>query len=56
MDIGRGHRVRNRHAFGHGYVAGIEAGVHFHYHHASLSIAGHDSPVDRCRPAPAWQQ
>ena len=35
---------------------GIEPSVHAHDADAGFRIPGHHSPVDRGRPAPAWQQ
>ena len=49
-------RVRDRQPLGHRDVAGVEAVVHLHHHHAGLGIAGHDGAVDRRGAAPARQQ
>ena len=46
----------DRDAFGHRHVAGVEACVHLHHHHAALGVTGHDGAVDRRGPAPARQQ
>ena len=56
VHIGCGHRIGNRHAFGHRDIAGIKAGIHSHYHHAGLDIACHDGAVDRRGAAPVRQE
>jgi len=56
VQIGRGHRIRNRQALGHRHIAGIEAGIHLHHHHAGFGIACHDGAADRRGAAPARQQ
>ena len=56
VQIGRGHVVRDGEAFGHRDVAGVEACIHLHHHHAALGIICHDGAVDRRRPTPARQQ
>ena len=56
MQIGRRHRIRDRQPLGHRDVAGIEADIHLHHHHAALGIARHDGAVDRGGAAPARQQ
>ena len=56
MQITRRHAVSDRQPFGHRDVAGVEADIHLHHHHAALGIAGHDGAVDRGGATPARQQ
>ncbi len=49
-------RVRDRQPLRHRDIAGVEADIHLHHHHAALGVARHDGAVDRSGAAPARQQ